>query len=184
MLLFKPWRDCETLIGASETYTDAFLAFNGESVDAVNYDTCLQQHQDKHNTVRMQIDRCCTDMEIEEQNPRKEVQAIDPLLHVISEAQEAMADFQVTLVDNDDVDVDAMIKNLNEDQLRIFDTDRNYMYTCNACHHKLRMHNFLHMFSSGGTGKGYLIKTIKHGFVEQLRNMLQLLLQQELLHLT
>ena len=128
MLLFKPWRDCETLIGANEIYTDTFLAFKGESVDTVNYDTCLQQHQDKHNTVRMQIDRCHTDMEIEEQNPRKEAQAIDPLLHGISEAQEAMADFQATLVDNDDVDVDAMIENLNEDQLRIFDTVRNYVH--------------------------------------------------------
>ena len=40
----------ETLIGASETYTEAFLAFKGESVDAVNYDTsCLQQHQDKQH---------------------------------------------------------------------------------------------------------------------------------------
>ena len=76
----------------------------------------------------MQIDRCRTDMEIEDQNARKETQAIDPLLHGISEAQEIMADFQATLVDNDDVNVDGMIENLNEDQLRIFDTVRNYVH--------------------------------------------------------
>ena len=108
----------------------------------------------------MQIDRCHTDMEIEEQNPRKEAQAIDPLLHGISEAQEAMADFQATLFDNDDVDVDAMIENLNEDQLRIFDTVRNYVHM-QCMSSQTENAQPLHMFISGGTGKGYLIKTIK-----------------------
>ena len=41
----------------------------------------------------MQIDKCRTDMEIEEQNASKEAQEIDPLFHGISEAQEAMAGF-------------------------------------------------------------------------------------------
>ena len=41
---------------------------------------------------------------------RKEAQEIDWLRHGISEAQEAMADFEAALVDNDDDDVDAIIE--------------------------------------------------------------------------
>ena len=37
LLLFKPWRDCESLLGGCETYT----------TDAVNYHNRLQQYQGK-----------------------------------------------------------------------------------------------------------------------------------------
>ena len=50
------------------------------------------------------------------------MQENDPLLHGISEAQEAMADFEAALNDNSDVNLDAMIENLNEDQLRIIES--------------------------------------------------------------
>ena len=40
-----------------------------------------------------------------------------------------MADFEAALIDNHNVDLDAMIENLNEDQLRIFQTIRNHMHS-------------------------------------------------------
>ena len=61
LLLFKPWRDCEILMGTNETYTIAFNTFKAESTDAVNYHNRLQQHQDKDKTVRTQIDKCRTE---------------------------------------------------------------------------------------------------------------------------
>ena len=38
----------------------------------------------------------------------------DSLLHGITEAQEAMADFEAALIDHDDTNVDTMIENLNK----------------------------------------------------------------------
>jgi len=116
-------------MGAHETYAEAFHAFKDESVDAVNYHTHLQQHQAKDKTVRTQIDRRRTEIEVEEQNDSKEAHENDPLLHGASEVQEVMADFEAALIDDEDADVDAIIENLNEDQLRIFNTVRNHVLT-------------------------------------------------------
>ena len=79
---------------------------------------------------------------------------------MVSEAQEAMPDFEAALDDNDDVD--AMIECLNEDQLRIFDTVRNRVHT-QYLSSQMENTEPLQMFISGcgGTGKSYLIKTIK-----------------------
>ena len=137
LLLFKPWRDCEMLMGSYEIYASAFHAFSGESVDAINYHNRLLQSQDKDKTVRMLIDERRTELEAKEQNRCKQMQENDPLLNGISEAQEAMADFQAALNDNNDIDLDAMIENLNEDQLRIFQTVRNHVHS----QYKPKLHN-------------------------------------------
>ena len=86
----------------------------------------------------------------------------DPLLHGITEAQEAMADFEAALIDHDDTNVDAMIENLNEDQLRVFNTVRNSVHA-QCLTSQADNTEPLRMFISGcgGTGKSYLIKTIK-----------------------
>ena len=55
------------------------------------------------------------------------MQENDPLLHGISEAQKAMADFEAALIDND-IDLDAMIKNFNEDQLRMFHSQKTHAH--------------------------------------------------------
>ena len=79
---------------------------------------------------------------------------------MVSEAQEAMPDFEAALDDNDDVD--ALIECLNEDQLRIFDTVRNRVHT-QYLSSQMENTEPLQMFISGcgGTDKSYLIKTIK-----------------------
>ena len=143
-------------------HASAFLAFSGESVDAVNYHNRLLQRQDKDKTVRMLIDERRTELEAKEQNHCKLTPENDPLLHVNSEAQEAMADFEAALNDNNDVDLDAMIQNLNEDQLRIFGIVSNHVHRqCTPTQTEIAQP--LHMFISGcgGIGKSYLIKTIK-----------------------
>ena len=67
----KQWRDCESLLGDCETYAEAFHSFTAESADAVNYHNRLQQYQGKDKTIRMEIDKCRTQMEIEEQNSKQ-----------------------------------------------------------------------------------------------------------------
>ena len=109
--------------------------------------------------MRMKIDKRRTEIECEEENASEEGYENDPLLNVVSEAQEAMADFEVALDDNN---VDAMIECLNEDQLRVFDTVRNRVHT-QYLSSQMENTEPLRMFISecGGTGKSYLIKTIK-----------------------
>ena len=162
LLLFKPWREWESLLADNETYADAFNAFSGESVDAQSYHTRLQQHQDKDKNVRMQVDKLRTEMEVEEQNTSKDMHKDDPLNYGITEAQEAMADFEAALIDNDDADVDAMIENLNEDQLRIFNKVRNQVQAqCTSPSTENAKPMRMFVSGCGGTGKSYLIKTIK-----------------------
>ena len=101
-------------------------------------------------------------MESEEENASEGGQENEPLLCAVSEAQEAMADFEAALNDNDGGNVDGMIESLNEDQLRVFETVKNSVQIqCLS----LQAQNAkpLRMFISGcgGTGKSYLIKTIK-----------------------
>ena len=125
MLLFKPWNDCDSLLGTNKTYTEAFCAFKEEAEDAVRYHNRLQQHERNDKTVRIQIDKRRTQMESEEENASEGGQENEPLLCAVSEAQEAMADFEAALNDNDGGNVDGMIESLNEDQLRIFETVKN-----------------------------------------------------------
>ena len=54
-------------------------------------------------------------MESEEKNTDTVEETFDPLLHRVSEAQEAMRDFEAILMDNNTTDVDTMIDNLNKD---------------------------------------------------------------------
>ena len=84
LLLFKPWRDCESLLGGCKTYAEAFHSITSESADAVNYHNRLQQQQDRHKTITTQIDNCRTKMEAEEQNASEEAHENDPLLHGIT----------------------------------------------------------------------------------------------------
>ena len=184
MLLFKPWNDCDSLLGTNKTYTEAFCAFKEESEDAVHYHNRLQLHERNDKTVRIQIDKRRTQMESEEENASEGGQENEPLLCAVSEAQEAMADFEAALNDNDGGNVDGMIESLNEDQLRVFETVKNSVQIqCLS----LQAQNAkpLRMFISGcgGTGKAILLRPSKLECHRQQTNMLQSLLQQGLLPL-
>ena len=73
-----------------------------------------------------------------------------------------MADFEAALIDNHNVDLDAMIENLNEDQLRIFQTVRNHVHSqCTSPLNENAQPCRMFISGCGGTGKSYLIKTIK-----------------------
>ena len=77
----------------------------------------------------IQIDKGRTQMKSEEENVSEGGQETEPLLCAVSEAQEAMAHFEAAFNDNDEGDVDTMIKSLNEDQLRVFETVKNCVQT-------------------------------------------------------
>ena len=149
-------------MGTNKTYTEAFCAFKEDSEDAIRYHNRLQQHERNDKTVRIQINKRRTQMESAEENASEGGQETEPLLCAASEAQEAMADFEAALNNNDGGDVNAMIESLNEDQLRVFETVKNSVHT-QCLSSQAQNTKPLRMFvcGCGGTGKSYLIKAIK-----------------------
>ena len=87
-------------MGISGTYAEAFHALKGKSKYAVHYHNRLQQCEHDDKTMRMKIDKWCTEIESEEENASEEDHENDPLLHVVFEAQEAM----YTIVAEDSMD--------------------------------------------------------------------------------
>ena len=147
LLLFKPWRDSETLTGDCESFTVAFETFKDELVDVKQHHNRLQQYQEKDNTVRIQILERHSELESEEKNTDTVEETLDPLLHGVSDAQEAMRDFEAALIDNDNTDVDTMIDNLNDKKI--------IQEQCQSS--ETNSTEPLRMFVSGcgGTGKSY-----------------------------
>ncbi|KAL1447888.1 hypothetical protein WDU94_006568 [Cyamophila willieti] len=147
LLLFKPWREFEELKGTRDTYADAFH----ESFDVID---SAMKHHDRLEYLRKSKEELAKAVEYAIQ---KEASAPSPEdQHLLLEAENAMCDLRAA---NDDEvnaeDLDSLISNLNEDQARIF----NHIVVClqNAESSPLR-----HFISGvGGTGKSYLIKTIK-----------------------
>jgi len=58
--------------------------------------------------------------EMEQEDSTTDVHIPDPLLHACTEVQDAMAEFEEAVANEDIVDVESMIENLNEDQRRVF----------------------------------------------------------------
>ncbi|XP_065894145.1 uncharacterized protein [Dysidea avara] len=161
LLLFKPWRNSETLIGSSESFQCEFENCREQLPDAVNYHNRLQQMQKRDEIAREQIDKRRTEIE-QEEDGTTEVHAPDTLLHAHTEAQDAMAEFEEVVANEDIVDVESMIESLNEDQRRVFDRVSTHL----QAQHSSAISNHpqpLCMFVSGcgGTGKSFLIKTLK-----------------------
>ena len=181
MLLFKPWKDCDSLLGTNKTYTEAFCAFKEESKDAVHYHNCLQQYERNDKTVRIQIDKRRIQMESEEENASEGGQENEPLLCAVSEAQEAMADFEAALNDNDGGNVDGMIESLNEDQLRVFETVKNSVQI--QCLSSQAQNAKPLQVGVVVRAEAILLRPSKLGCHRQQTNMLQSLLQQGLLPL-
>ncbi|XP_065891642.1 ATP-dependent DNA helicase PIF5-like [Dysidea avara] len=161
LLLFKPWRNSETLMGSSESYKSEFENCQEQLPDAVNYHNRLQQMQKQDEIVRDQIDRRRTEME-QEEDGSTDVVIQDPLLSAYTEAQGAMAEFEEAVANKDIIDVDSMIEKLNDDQRRVFDRVSSHLQAQNSST-VLNHPEPLRMFVSGcgGTGKSFLIKTLK-----------------------
>ena len=106
--MFKSWRNSETLIGSSESFQCEFENCREQLLDAVNYHNRLQQMQKRDEIAREQIDKRQTEIE-QEEDGTTEVRAPDPLLHAHTEAQDAMAEFEKVVANEDIVDVESMI---------------------------------------------------------------------------
>jgi len=162
LLLFKPWRDTATLIGDHSTYTDAFDACKSDLLDALQYHQQLSRLREADTSVKELVQQRRAEMEAEDMNDSQPPPTGGPLQFLPTEAENCMADFENVASIESDISIEDMIKSLNPDQTRIFNTVKDAVLsqmspTTEDPTEVLRMF----VSGSGGTGKSFLIKTIK-----------------------
>ncbi|XP_029162230.1 uncharacterized protein LOC114933816, partial [Nylanderia fulva] len=152
LLMFKPWRKLEDLKNECDTYTESFHKVKLHLKEALQYHERLEELQKAFETAKQLVQQCLDDDLQKEQSQDDPENAIG-IQNI--EAGEAMQDFK-DLGDRaiQEIDVSDMIVKLNTDQKRVFDKVTNAVESDKSI---LR----LYVSGEGGTGKSFLIKTIK-----------------------
>ena len=150
LLLFQPWRDVDELKNGCNTYAESFHSLQSELTDALQYHERLIEIQKALDSVKDVIEKHINDAEKEKCHDAPD----NPLHFLPLDADEAMNDLKDIDKKLQSVDISQMISKLNHDQKRIFDTVTN---TVNSERNVLR----LYVSGEGGTGKSFLIKTIR-----------------------
>ena len=119
LLLFKPWRQCDSLLGDHSSYMEAFNACKDSLLDGLKYHAQLSRLQEANTTVRELISKRREQMEAENMQSG-DIAVDEPLRYVATEVQKAMADFEDLVCHVNPDDIQDMIGQLNEDQLRVF----------------------------------------------------------------
>ena len=161
LLLFKPWRQCDSLLGDHSSYMDAFNACKNSLLDGLKYHAQLSRLQDADKTVRELISKRREQMEAEDMQS-SDIAVEEPLRYVSTEVQKAMADFEDLVYHVNPEDIQDMIGQLNEDQLRVFNRVKTTIEAQVSTEVKVDT-ELCRLFVSGcgGTGKSFLIKTIR-----------------------
>jgi len=159
LLMFKPWRNLGELKNC-DTYAQSFQEVKLHLTEALQYHEKVQELQKAFETAKELVQQIDEELQ-------KNVSQDDPDNPIgvqnIVEAGEAMQDFR-DLGDKVDekIDVFEMIDKLNEDQKRVFDKVVDTVRTDKSI---LR----LYVSGEGGTGKSFLIKTIKCWIKQNLK---------------
>ncbi|XP_026826365.1 uncharacterized protein LOC113562157 [Ooceraea biroi] len=155
LLLFQPWRDISELKNECDRYAETFSLVQFKLKDALQYHekiTVIQQGIDNiKELIQEKISEIRKD---EEENYCPENCALEC---VPVEVEGTMRDFKDINEDSNkfEVNVDEMVTQLNTDQKRIF--DRITAAVSDDNNEVLR----LYVSGEGGTGKSFLIKTIR-----------------------
>ena len=119
--MFKPWRECNSLIGNKGSYTEAFYSCKDELMDGNNYHEQLVRLQEADAKVRKLIGERRAEMEAEEDTDSKISPSAGPLSYTCNEiVHDAMDEFNEIFSKNSKTDIDLMISKLNTDQLEAF----------------------------------------------------------------
>ena len=161
LLLFKPWRQCDSLLGDDSNYMDAFNACKDSLLDGLKYHAQLSRLQEADTTVRELISKRREQMEAEDMQS-SDIPVEGPLRYVATEVHNAMADFEDLVCHVNPEDIQGMIGQLNEDQLRVFNKVKTAIEAQVSTGVKVDS-ELCRLFISGcgGTGKSFLIKTIR-----------------------
>ncbi|XP_070528302.1 ATP-dependent DNA helicase pif1-like [Cardiocondyla obscurior] len=139
--MFKPWRNLDDLKDNCDTYAEAYEKAKLHLTEALQYHEKVQELQKVFENAKQLVQQ--VDEELQQKIGIQNI-----------EAGEAMQDFRDLGEKIDNIDVSEIIAKLNADQLRVFD---RVIDTVRSKDSILR----LYVSGEGGTGKSFLIKTIK-----------------------
>lgn len=163
--MFYPWRDLAALKSGQNTYTEAFNFLKDKIKDGLNYGDMQTEFLNNIEKAFEMIEKKVSEIVENRQEDDQENDGIEnPLEFVPIEAQNAMEDFRNAKENVSDEEIEKMIKGLNADQKRIFDDITNSLVDKKAI---LR----LFVSGTGGTGKSYLISTIKSWVCKHLNKL-------------
>ena len=166
LLLFKPWQECDGLMGDKDSYTEAFHSCKGELMDGKgelmdgnDYHEQLIRLQEADTKVCELIGEHRAEIDAEEDTDGEVPPAAGPLNYACNEVVHgAMEEFNEIFTKNSESDVDIMISKLNSDQLQVFEK-----VTCaiqaqiNGATDGTTAIVRLFVSGCGGTGKSFLI---------------------------
>ncbi|XP_066585898.1 uncharacterized protein [Prorops nasuta] len=150
LLLFKHWRDISELKNRRDTYAEAFLSLQSKLTKALEYHERIEDIQKCSDHIKQLVAQ-----QIEKDDKKEEACESNEIECVPVEAICAMKDFQdVENKQNESINITQMVSELNADQKRVFDKVTEALTSKN---------NILRLYVSGegGTGKSFLIKTIR-----------------------
>lgn len=152
LLLFKPWRDLSELKGTYETCTDAFKNSESALTKAMKYHERLEEIQKAFEDVAELIEKRENNLKRAVDGDKSDDDELDCNLIEADGVMKDLEDFGKIDVP---INLSQMMSQLNEDQKRVFDS------VCQVLQNK---NQILRLFVSGegGTGKSFLIETIKH----------------------
>ena len=116
LLLFKLWRQCDSLLGDHSCYIDAFNACKDSLIDGLKYHEQVSHLREADANVRELINKRREEMEAEDMQS-SDVAVEGPLRYVATEVHDVMADFEELVCHVNPDDVQNMIAQLNDDQL-------------------------------------------------------------------
>ncbi|XP_067206958.1 uncharacterized protein [Linepithema humile] len=159
LLLFEPWRELEELRNGCDTYAESFHKVKLHLTEALQYYEKLEELQKAFENAKELVQQHLDEVQKHESQDDPD----NPIGVQNIEAGEAMQDFK-DLDDKNikDIDVSEMIAKLNIDQKRVFDRVITIIESDKSI---LR----LYVSGEGGTGKSYLIKTVKCWIKQNLK---------------
>jgi len=155
LLMFHPWRDLALLKSGQNTYTEAFNFLKDQIKDGLDYGEMQTEFLNSIERAFEIIEEKVAEIERDRHEDHEDDGLENPLDFLPVEAVNAMEDFRNAKDFLSEDELDQMIERLNVDQKRIFDK---------ICKTLLNESTILRIFVSGtgGTGKSYLINTIKN----------------------
>lgn len=163
LLMFKPWRSHNDILCSKSTYLEAFQSCKAELKDAVEYASVQQSLRENIDRVYEAVEERVASIQRVTENGRGDNdngpdhpdvfhpdQVIDPLDDVQ----------QLNVLPAEPSDLHSMINKLNSDQLRVFKNVTDAMGNGKI------VRQFVS--DTGGTGKSFLIATIKAWVTQKL----------------
>lgn len=164
ILLFYPWRDLAELKAGKNTYTEAFDVLKQNIRDGIDYGNLQSDFVHSIEKAFELIEAKISEIELVNDHVAEDDGLENPLDFEPVEAINAMDDFRQVRDNISSSELDTLISKLNSDQLRVFQN-----VTLKLGENTSILRHFVS--GTGGTGKSFLINTIKHWVATRLHKL-------------